>query len=156
MHAGLTDRKRALTFSTNTLFSPINPCLCFSIRSFSYTCVSSPLVGYGRFSMVCGRYCRYCSVAHLLLALCDPRAAARQVSVSLHQLPQLAQTIELVMTSNHLILCCSLLFLPSIFPSIRVFSNESDPSIRLQYIGSSAAASVLLMNIQGLFPSRLI
>ena len=33
--------------------------------------------------------------------------------------------IELVMPSNHVILCCPLLFLPSIFPSIRVFSNES-------------------------------
>ena len=34
-------------------------------------------------------------------------------------------SIELVMPSNHLIFCCSLLLLPSIFPSIRVFSNES-------------------------------
>ena len=38
--------------------------------------------------------------------------------------------IELVMPSNHLILCCSLLILPSIFPSIRVFSNESILHIR--------------------------
>ena len=36
-----------------------------------------------------------------------------------------AQTIESVMPSNHLILCCPLLLFPSIFPSIRVFSNES-------------------------------
>ena len=44
-----------------------------------------------------------------------------------HQLPELAQTHvhRLVMSSNHLILCCPLLLLPSIFPSIRVFSNES-------------------------------
>ena len=34
------------------------------------------------------------------------------------------KSIELLMLSNHLILCCPLLFLPSIFPSIRVFSNE--------------------------------
>ena len=39
-------------------------------------------------------------------------------------------SIELVMPSNHLILCCSLLFLPAIFPSIRVFSNESVLHIR--------------------------
>ena len=39
-------------------------------------------------------------------------------------------SIELVMPSNHLILCCPLLFLPSIFPSIRVFSNESVLCIR--------------------------
>ena len=38
--------------------------------------------------------------------------------------------MELVMPSNHLILCCSLLLLPSIFPSIRVFSNESVLCIR--------------------------
>ena len=38
--------------------------------------------------------------------------------------------IELVMSSNHLILCCPLLFLPSIFPRIRVFSNESALCIR--------------------------
>ena len=40
-------------------------------------------------------------------------------------------TIESVMPSNHLILCHPLLLLPSIFPSIRVFSNESVPRIRL-------------------------
>ena len=38
--------------------------------------------------------------------------------------------IELVMPSNHFILCCPLLLLPSIFPSIRVFSNESALCIR--------------------------
>ena len=39
-------------------------------------------------------------------------------------------SIELVMPSNHLILCCPLLLLPSMFPSIRVFSNESALHIR--------------------------
>ena len=49
-----------------------------------------------------------------------------------HQLPEFTQTmsIELVMPSNHLILCCPLLLLPSIFPSIKVFSNESALRIR--------------------------
>ena len=44
-----------------------------------------------------------------------------------HQLPELLKlmSIELVIPSNHFILCCPLLLLPSIFPSIRVFSNES-------------------------------
>ena len=46
-----------------------------------------------------------------------------------HQLPEL-MSIELVMPSNHLILCRPLLLLPSIFPSIKVFSNESDLCIR--------------------------
>ena len=49
----------------------------------------------------------------------------------LHYLPKFAQThIQSMMPSNHLILCCPLLLLPSIFPSIRVFSNESDLPIR--------------------------
>ena len=49
-----------------------------------------------------------------------------------HQLPEFTQTyaIESVMPSNHLILCCPLLLLPSIFPSIRVFFNESVLCIR--------------------------
>ena len=55
---------------------------------------------------------------------------------------------ELVMPSSHLILCCPLLLLPSIFPSIRVLSNELSLHIRWPRIGNSASASVLPMNIQ--------
>ena len=50
-----------------------------------------------------------------------------------HQLPESTQTptsIKSVMPSNHLILCRPLLLLPSIFPSIRIFSNESTLPIR--------------------------
>ena len=64
-----------------------------------------------------------------------------------HELLKL-MSIELMMPSNHLILC-HLLLLPSIFPSIRVFSNESARRIST---GDSASASVLPMNIQGWFP----
>ena len=60
-------------------------------------------------------------------------------------------SIESVMPSNHLILCYPLL-LPSIFPSIRVFSSESVPfASGGQGIVASASASVLPMNIQGWF-----
>ena len=58
--------------------------------------------------------------------------AARQASLSItnsQRLPKL-MSIESVMPSNHLILCHPLLLLPSIFPSIRVFSNESILCIR--------------------------
>ena len=50
----------------------------------------------------------------------------------LHYLPDLLKlmSIESVMSSYHLILCCSLLLLPSVFPSIRVFSSESALRIR--------------------------
>ena len=62
-------------------------------------------------------------------------------------------SIELVMPSNHLILCHPLLLPPSVFPSIRVFSNESFLRIRWpKFIGVSASASVLPMNIQDWFP----
>ena len=56
-----------------------------------------------------------------------PWTAAHQVSLSFTISRSLLQfiSIEQVMPSNHLILCCSLLLLPSIFPRIRVFSNES-------------------------------
>ena len=61
-----------------------------------------------------------------------PWTTARQASLSItnfQSLPKLL-SIELVMPSNHLILCCPLLLLPSIFPRIRVFSNESALHIR--------------------------
>ena len=60
-------------------------------------------------------------------------------------------SIESVMPFNQHILCCPLLLLPSIFPSIRVFSNESILHIRWQSIGVLASASVLPVNIQGWF-----
>ena len=81
-----------------------------------------------------------------------PWTAARQASLSL--------TISwsswpLSRPSNQLVVCHPLLFLPSIFPSIRVFSNELAFHIRLPSIGASASASVLAMNILGWFPLGL-
>ena len=64
-------------------------------------------------------------------------------------------SIESAMLSNHLVLCCPLLLLSSIFPSIKVFSNELTLHIRWQSIGASASASVLPMNIQCWFLLRL-
>ena len=63
-------------------------------------------------------------------------------------------SIESVMPSNHLILCCPLLLLPSIFPSIRVFSNELALCIRWPKYWASVSASVL-PNIQAWFPLGL-
>ena len=61
-----------------------------------------------------------------------PWTAARQASLSItnSRSPPNSMSIELVMLSNHLILCCSLLLLSSICPSIKVFSNESTLHIR--------------------------
>ena len=61
-----------------------------------------------------------------------PWTAARQASLSITNSQSLLKlmSIELIMPSNHLILCLPLLLLPSIFPSIRVFSNKSVLHIR--------------------------
>ena len=72
------------------------------------------------------------SVAQSCSTLCDPWTAARQASLSItnsRSLPKL-MSIKSVMPSSHLILCHPLLLLPSIFPNIRVFSNESALWIR--------------------------
>ena len=71
------------------------------------------------------------SLNHIRL-LATPWTAAHQASLSITNswsLPKLV-SLELVMPPNHFILCHPLLFLPSIFPSIRVFSNESVLHIR--------------------------
>ena len=61
-----------------------------------------------------------------------PWTTARQASLSItnSQSPPKPMSIESVMPSNHLLLCCPLLLLPSVFPSIRVFSNELALRIR--------------------------
>ena len=65
------------------------------------------------------------SLSHIRL-LATPCTAARQASPSCTISQSLLKltSIELVMPFNHLLLCCPLLLLPSIFPSIRVFSND--------------------------------
>ena len=62
---------------------------------------------------------------------------------------------ESVMLSNYLILCCPFLFLPSIFPRIKVFSNKSALCIRWPKDWSVTSASIFPMNIQGWFPLGL-
>ena len=71
------------------------------------------------------------SFSHVWL-FATPWTAASQAFLSINNLRSLTKlmSIELVMPSNHLILCCPLFLLPSIFPSIRVFSNESALRIR--------------------------
>ena len=94
-----------------------------------------------------------------------PWTAARQASLSITNSRNLFKlmSIESVMPSSHFILCCPLLLLPSIFPSIRVFSNESVLHIRwpkywsfsFSICPSDAYSGVLLMHIQDWFPLEL-
>ena len=83
--------------------------------------------------------------------------AAHQASLSITNswsLPKL-MSIELVMPSNHLILCRPLLLLPSIFPSIRVFSNESAPCIRWPKYWSFSFSISLCNEHSGLISFRM-
>ena len=75
---------------------------------------------------------QFSSVTQSYPTLCDPRTTAHQSSLSITTSRSLFKlmSIKLVMSSNYLILCHPLLLLPSIFPSIRVFSNESVLHIR--------------------------
>ena len=73
-------------------------------------------------------YYKFSSVTQLCPTLCNLMNRARQASLSMinnsQSLPKL-MSIESVIPSNILILCCPLLLLPSTFPKIRVFANES-------------------------------
>ena len=82
-----------------------------------------------------------------------PWPAACQASLSITNTWSLLKflSIELVMPSNHLILCHPLLLLPSIFPSIRSFPMSQFFALGGQSIRASASASVLPMNIQDSF-----
>ena len=93
-------------------------------------------------------YFQFSSVAQSCPALCNPMDCSTPGLPVYHQLPNLLNmgllklmSTESVMPSNHLILCCPLLP-PSIFPSMRVFSNESVPCIRwLKYWSLSFSIS---------------
>ena len=78
-----------------------------------------------------------------------PWTAARQASLSITNSRSLLKlmSIELVIPFNHLILCCLLLLPASIFPNIRVFSNESVLHIRVQSIGVSLFQMTTLREI---------
>ena len=88
-----------------------------------------------------------CWVTKSCPTLCNPMGCSTPDFPVLHCFLKLI-SIESVTPSNHLILCRPLLLLPSIFPSITVFSNESALCIRCQSIGVSASTSVFPMNNQ--------
>ena len=92
------------------------------------------------------------SLSHIWL--CYPMDCSMPGFPIYHQLLELAQThvhrVSGAIEPSHPLL--SLLLLPSIFPSIRIFSNESVLQSGGQSIGVSASASILPMNIQDWFP----
>ena len=74
----------------------------------------------------------FVAVVKLCLTLCNPVDCSTLDFPVCHHLQNFSKfvSIESVMPSNYLILCCPLLLLPSVFPSIRVFTNESALHIR--------------------------
>ena len=83
-----------------------------------------------------------------------PWTATQHASLSVtnsQSLPKL-MSIKSMMPSNHLILCCPLLLLPSVFPALGSFHMSQLLASGDQSIGVSASASVLPMNTQDLFP----
>ena len=96
------------------------------------------------------------SLSHVRL-FATPWTGTRQASLSTNNCRSLPKPMstESVMPSNHLILCRPLLLLPSIFPTIRVFSKSQLFASGGQIIGASASATVLPVNIQGWFPLEL-
>ena len=86
-----------------------------------------------------------------------PWTAACRASLSITNSWSLLRlmSIKSVMPSSHLILCCPLLFLPLLFPSVRVFPISQFFTSCGQSIEASVSASVLPMNIQDWFPLGL-
>ena len=108
-----------------------------------------------------GSYFSFSKVVSVQLLSCiqlfkTPQTAASWTSLSftISQSLLKVMSIESMMPSNHLILCHPLL-LPSVFPDIRVFSNESPLRIRWLKYWSFNLTSVLPMNVQGWFPLGL-
>ena len=101
-------------------------------------------------SWICGRVSFSVQSLSRVRLSATPWTAACQASLSITNSQNLFKLMstESVMPSNHLILCHPLLLLPSIFPSIRIFSMSQFFPSGGQSIGVSASASVLPMNSQ--------
>ena len=134
------------------------------VDSLTVSLLSSPLVGLQLLQVICKMHVPSAvtllffvvqSLSHIHYSV-TPQNAAHQASLSFTISWSLLKfmSIESVMPSDHLILCHPLL-LPSIFPSIRVFSVSQLFPSGGQSIGASASASVLPVNIQGWFPLGL-
>ena len=98
-----------------------------------------------------------CAVAKPCPILYYPMDCSRSGFSVLHYLWSVLKliSIELMMPSNHLILCHPLLLLPSIFPSNRIFSSGWPFTSGIQSVRALALASVLPVNIQSWFPLGL-
>ena len=118
-------RNRFYGVVPNILFLSVDPSLSlkFKISITNKRVMRCALV---KFSLFC---IQFSSISQSCPTLCDPMNRSRP-GLPVHPCPPKPMSIESVMPSNHLILCCPLLLLPSIFPSIRFFSSASAFRIR--------------------------
>ena len=136
------------------------PCVLLPVRSLDSNwnkTIGSPGSLPCQLTLHILRLCQFSSVQSLsrVRLFASPWTTAHQASLSITNsggLPKL-MSIKSEIPSNHLILYRPLLLLSSIFPNIRVFSNESVLCISGQSIGVSASTSVLPMNTQDWSPS---
>ena len=100
---------------------------------------------------------QFSSVTQSCPTLCDPMIAARQASLSITISGSLLKVTSMksVIPSSHLILCCPLLLLPPIPPSIRVFSNESTLRMRWSKYWSFSCSIIPSKETPGLISFRM-
>ena len=148
-------------FPLNSLGTFVLNCFTIYGRVHFWAVYCVPLVcSLCKYHTVLILYCNYQFSSVQLLSrvwlFATPWTAACQAFLSITNSQSLLKliSIESVMLSNHLILCCPLLLLPSIFSSIKVFSNESVLRIRWpKYWSFSFSISIIFpMNIQDWFP----
>ena len=129
--------------------------------SFSWLCLRGTWVKTAKVKQIMSQIdvisIKFSSVAQLCPTLCDPIEPhhARPPCSSPSQSPHKPMSIESVMPSNHLILCCPLLLSPSIFPSIRVFPNESVFRIRWPQYWSFSLRISLSNEYSGMISFRM-
>ena len=124
----------------------------FQIPGLAYNCLLNVLLGSGELSFP--NSVQFSSVAQSCPTSCNPWTAARQASLFItnsQSLPKITST-ELVMPSNHLILCHPLPLRLQYFPASGSFQMSHFFASGGQSIELSASASVLQMNIQDWFP----
>ena len=131
--------------------------MIFIFLLFKSAQISVSQVGFPGGSLGTGDWSYCCSTAKSCPTLCDPMGCSTPGYPVLHYLMELVQihVIELLMPSNRLILCHPLLFLPSIFPSIRVFSTEPVLQIRWPKYWSFSFSISLSNKYSGLISFRI-
>ena len=98
---------------------------------------------------------QFSSVAQSFPTLCDPMNCSTSLFITNSQSSLRLTSIESVMPSSHLILCCPLLLLPPIPPNIRVLSNESTLRIRWPKYWSFSFSLIPSKEIPGLISFRM-